>query len=155
MTTRMEDVKDFLAHKRLALVGASHEEGEFSRMVMRELLQRGYDVVPVNPSADTIEDRACFARVSDVEPPVDGALLMTRREVTPTVVDECLEAGISRIWMHRGAGPGAVDQEAAERARARGARVIDGQCPLMFLPDAGFGHRLHGFGRKLVGAYPR
>jgi hypothetical protein len=52
-------------------------------------------------------------------------------------------------------GAGAVSRGAVEFCRSRGIRVIEGECPFMFLPNAGFPHQFHGFCRKLLGAYPR
>lgn len=45
--------------------------------------------------------------------------------------------------------------EAVAFCQERGILVVPGQCPFMFLPDAGTGHRLHGFIRKIPGCYPR
>jgi hypothetical protein len=54
--------------------------------------------------------------------------------------------------MHRGTGHGAVSEEAVAFCRAHGIVVIAGECPYMFLPRAGFAHRLHGFLRRLRAA---
>jgi len=43
---------------------------------------------------------------------VDGALLLTSPEQSESVVMDCAEAGISRIWMYRRAGKGAVSSRA-------------------------------------------
>ena len=51
MTTTLDDVRDFLAQRRIAFVGLSRDPKHFSRVVFREMSQRGYDVVPVNPAA--------------------------------------------------------------------------------------------------------
>src|ERR1017187_7078098 len=70
-------VQDFLGQKRLAVVGVSRKPDDFSRKLFCELRDRGYDVVPVNPEVDEIDGKKCFAHLQDVQPPVDGALLMT------------------------------------------------------------------------------
>ena len=106
MSTR-ERVDDFLGQKRLALVGVSRNGKDFTRVLFREFCQRGYDMVPVNPSLSEVEGRACYGRVQDVTPPVDGALLMTSPAVTEQVVRDCAEAGVGRVWMYRAAGQGA------------------------------------------------
>ena len=46
----IDDIRDFLARRRIAIVGVSHEPKEFSRMVYRAFQDRGYDVVSVNPN---------------------------------------------------------------------------------------------------------
>lgn len=143
------DIQDFLEQKRFAMVGVSRHDKDFSRELFRELRGRGYDVIPVNPNVSEIEGQPCFPHVSDIEPAVEGALLLTSAEMTEAVVHECVAAGVHRIWMHRGAGQGAVNEDAVEFCRQHGIAVIPGECPFMFLKNAGWFHRLHGFFRKL------
>ena len=59
--------------------------------------RRGYDVVPVHPTLKQAEGRTCFARVQDVSPPVEAALLMTPPAVTEQVVRDCAEAGVKSL----------------------------------------------------------
>lgn len=154
MPTTLPEIEDFLAQKRIALVGISRNAKDFSRAVFREMEQRGYDMVPVNPAIEEIEGKKCFARMQDVAPPVDGVLLMTGPNVTWHVVHDCAEAGIRRVWMHRASGQGAVSPEAVAFCKANAMQVVEGHCPLMFLPDEAFIHRAHGFLLKLTGKYP-
>lgn len=151
---RLEDITELLSHHRLALVGASHDEKDFSRMVMRELLERGYDVVPVNPKGGTMEGREAVPDVGAIAPPVEWALVMTPPAASAEVVRACAAAGIPRVWLHRGAGQGSVSEEAAEACKELGLRAVAGECPMMFLKDGSFVHRLHAMGKKLVGSYP-
>ncbi|HTT33211.1 MAG TPA: CoA-binding protein [Methylomirabilota bacterium] len=151
----LEIIEDFLAQKRIALIGVSRKPGSFSVPVFQEFCRRGYDVVPVNPNASEFQGRRCFARVQDVQPPVQAALLLTSPDVTDRVVRDCAEARILRVWMHRAGGQGAVSPQAVEFCRERGIRVVPGECPLMFLPRTAAFHRLHGFIRKLTGRYPK
>ena len=43
-------IDSFLSCRRIAVVGVSRDPKDFSRAVLRELLKRGYDVVPVSPA---------------------------------------------------------------------------------------------------------
>lgn len=151
----LETIEEFLACKRIAIVGVSRKYGDFSLTMFQELSRRGYDVVPVNPYAPEVLGCHCFARVQDIQPPVEAALLMTSPEVTDNVVRDCANAGIKRVWMHRAGGQGAVSADALRFCREQGIRVVPGQCPLMFLPQTGAVHRLHGFIRKVTGRYPK
>ncbi len=143
-----ELAEDFLAHKRLAMVGVSRQPQDFTRGLFRELCRRGYDLAPVNPEAAELEGRRCFARVQDIAPPVDGVLLLTSPRVTEAVVRDCAEAGVRRVWMHQGAGVGAVSEAAVRFCQEHGIAVVAGWCPYMFLPEAGWFHRLHGWLRR-------
>lgn len=153
--TSLESIEDFLAQKRIAIVGMSREAASMSEAVFKELSKRGYDVVPVNPNVPEVMGRKCFARVQDIQPPVDAALLMTSPAVTEAVVKDCVECGIKRVWMHRGVGQGSVSEKAIEVCREQGIRVIPGECPFMFLPQSGGIHNLHGFIRRVTGRFPR
>ena len=151
----LETIEDFLAQKRLAMVGVSREPGSFSALLFKELTSRGYEVVPVNPNTPEVLGQKCFARVQDIEPPVEAALLMTAPTGTDVVVRDCAEAGIRRVWMYRATGQGAVSNQAIQFCQERGIRVVPGECPLMFLPQSGAIHRIHGWLRKLTGRYPK
>ena len=150
----IEMVDDFLNQHRLAFVGVSRDPKNFSRTLYDEFRKRGYDIVPVNPNTDDLDGQRCYSRVQDIQPPVDGALLLTTPQVTEQVVRDCAEAGVKRIWMQRGEGIGAVSPAAVAFCEQNGILVIPGQCPFMFLPEANFLHRLHGVIRKLTGSYP-
>jgi len=155
MPTTRADIDNFLGHHRIAMVGVSRDPKHFSRYLLKELSTRGYEVVAVNPSASEVEGRPCFANVKAIEPPVEAALLMTPPPETINVVQDCAEAGIQEVWMHRGGGQGAVSSVAVAFCREKGMHVVEGECPLMFLPSTQFPHRLHGFIKKLVGSFPR
>lgn len=154
MSTR-EAIQDFLAQRRIAFVGLSHNPRDFSRALYKDLVARGYEVVPVHPDTAAIDGATVYARVQDIPAPVDGALLLTSPAVTRAVVEDCIAAGIKRVWMYRAAGEGAVDPEAVARCRREGVRVVDGECPYMYLEHPGFLHAAHGIVRKLTGRYPR
>ncbi len=143
----LERARAFLGARRIAVVGVSRNEKDFSRYVLRELAKRGHDVAPVNPALAEAEGRRCFARVQDVSPPADAALLMTPPARTEDALRDCLAAGIRRVWLHRGVGPGSATPAALELCATSGLEVVQGLCPFMALPGAAFPHRVHGFFR--------
>lgn len=138
----------FFEMRRIAVVGVSRDRKSFSQAVFRELKQRGYDVVPVNPLGGHVEDVPCASRLAEIAPPPEGVLVLTPPAVTEQVVRECAEMGVRRVWMHRGAGPGSVSPAAVAFCREHGIEVIDGACPFMYLPHAGLFHRVHGWFRR-------
>lgn len=151
----LELIEDFLAQKHIAIVGVSRDPKHFSVALFTEFCRRGYTVAPVNPNAEEIQGRRCFHRVQEIQPPPDAVLLMTPHSETEAVVRDCDEAGVSRVWMYRAGGKGAVSPEAIEFCRAKGIEVIPGQCPFMFWKGTEGVHRFHGFIRKITGRYPR
>jgi uncharacterized protein len=154
MTSR-RTIDDFLAAKRLAIVGVSRNPKDFTRTLFSEFRRRGYDVVPVTPLTSELDGLRCYAQVQDIAPPVEGALLLTSPAVTDSVVQDCASAGIRRVWMYRAGGAGAVSPNAIVFCELNGIQVVGGECPFMFLPQTGVVHRFHGFLRRLFGRYPR
>ena len=148
-----ERIDGFMGQKRLAIVGVSRNPKDFSRMLFREFLKQGYDVIPVNPNTTEVEGRKCFARVGDITPGVGGALLMTPPAQSAPVLRDAIEAGIRRVWLYR-VGKGAIHQDAVALCREKGIDLIAGYCPFMFFPETQFFHRLHGLFLKLAGRYP-
>jgi predicted CoA-binding protein len=153
----MKSIESFLSGKRIALVGASRNPNDFSRVLLRELIARGYDMVPVNASEDSVEmeGRRAYRRLGDVPGPLDGALLLTPASVTASIAKDVLASGVPRVWLHHGVGPGAVDAKATELLRGRGVDVVAGECLMMFLEGGKGVHRLHAWIRRIFGSYPR
>jgi len=139
---------EFLSHRRLALAGVSRDPRSFSRVLFRELRARGYDVVPINPAGGSIDGVPCLPRLQDVDPAVEGALLLTPPDATAQVVRECADAGVHRVWMHQGIGAGSASPAALALCEERGIAAVTGACAFMFLPDAGWVHRLHAWWRR-------
>ena len=120
MTSR-ETIDDFLSQKRIAVVGVSRNAADFTRLLFREFIRRGYDAVPVNPNASEIDGRRCYARLQDLDPPADGVLVMTPAKRAAEVARDCAQSGVGRVWFYRAAGAGAVHPDAVEFCRASGS----------------------------------
>lgn len=151
----MEDITKFLECRRVAFVGLSRNPQHFSRTLWREFLAQGYDPVPVNLQATEIDGRKSFARLADIIPPVDAALLMTGSpEATDEAVRECNQAGVRNIWIYKSVVDGDAHEQAVETCRMRGSVVVEGYCPFMFLPHPGLFHRAHRLFMKVAGSYP-
>ena len=154
MTTKKQ-IDDFLALKRIAFVGVSHNPKEFSYALWQEFRQRRYDAVPVNPLAKEIDGQPCFARVTDIKPGVDGVLIMTSKKSTDDIVRDCAEAGVKHVWMYGGMAPGAATKSAVAFCEEQGISVVEGLCPYMFLPGTPAFHAPHRVFKKLTGRYPK
>jgi len=150
MNTR-QTVEKFLAQKRLAVVGVSRSGKEFSNVAFRELRQKGYQVIPVNPNADTIEGERCYHRLTDIEPKPGAALVVTSSGQTAGVVKDAAAAGIRLLWIQQGSD----STDALELAKAKGIEVASGDCILMFAEPVGSFHRFHRWVWKLLGKLPK
>jgi uncharacterized protein len=149
-TTR-ELIELFLSRKRLAVVGVSREDGSFSRKLLRSLRQHGYEATPVNPHTAEMDGAFCAARVKDIQPAVEAALVMATAKTIESRVRDCLDSDVPLVWVHMSAGPRPLSASLVQACRDKGTQVIMGFCPLMFLGK--FPHSLHGFFARRSPAY--
>jgi predicted CoA-binding protein len=100
---------DFLDQDRIAVAGVSRSTGgeHGGNIVYQRLRERGYDVFAVNPNADEVEGDPCFDRVTDIPGGVGAVVIATHPKDSAQVMQDCVEAGVTRVWMHRSVGAGA------------------------------------------------
>lgn len=123
------DIKDLLlTTKRIALVGASNRPDRASHEVMKFLLDRGYDVTPVNPAlaGQEIHGRKVVAQLAEAGP-LDLVDVFRRSEDAGGVMDEAVALGARAVWLQLGV----VNEPAAERARAQDVEVVMDRCPVI------------------------
>jgi predicted CoA-binding protein len=142
-------VQDFLAQKKIAVVGVSDKRETGCNLAYRKFKGAGYTVSAVNPHLDAFEGDPCYPDLKSIPEKPDGVFILTNPKVTEQVVEQCVDLGIPRVWMHclMGTRPGlaanmtSVSQDAVQMCRDNGITVIPGSCPNQFLqPD--FGHTL-------------
>jgi predicted CoA-binding protein len=124
--------------RRIALVGASNKPARASYGVMDYLLRQGFDVTPVNPglAGQEILGRTVVATLADAAPLDMVDLFRNAAEVGPPV-EEAIRLGAKTIWMQLGV----VNEDAAERARTAGLRVVMDHCPAIEIPRLGLEKR--------------
>jgi predicted CoA-binding protein len=115
--------------KRIALVGASANEARPSFIVIKYLLDRGYDVIPVNPSlaGQTLLGRMAHADLASIPGPIDMVEIFRNSEAAGPITDEALRLDPlpKVIWMQLSVR----NDEAAARAEERGVKVVMNRCP--------------------------
>lgn len=142
-------VQDFLAQKKIAVVGVSDRRETGCNLCYRKFKKAGYSVSAVNPRLTTFEGDPCYPDLKSIPVPPEAVFLMTNTKVSEQIVQECVELGIKHVWMHclmgtkPGLAPGitSVSPEAVRLCQEHGIAVIPGACPNQFFePD--FGHGL-------------
>jgi predicted CoA-binding protein len=147
VTTTTIPIKDaaarFLAHRRIAVTGVSRDATTHgSNVVYQRLKERGYEVFAVNPNAATVEGDPAYPSLAAIPGGVEAVVIGTSPAHADETMRECVDLGISEVWMHRSIGGGSVSDSATAYGRDHGVTVIDGGCPLMFAPTADGGHRV-------------
>jgi uncharacterized protein len=114
--------------RRIAMIGASAKPWRPSHDVMRFLLDRGYDVIPVNPglSGHAIHGRGVVGSLADAAP-LDMVDVFRNSTHVEGLVDQVIQLGARTIWMQLGV----VDEKAATKARDAGILVVMDRCPVI------------------------
>jgi len=142
-------VEDFLAQKKIAVVGVSDKRETGCNLAYRKFKESGYEVSAVNPRIESFEGDPCYADLGSIPDKPEGVFILTNPKITDEVVQQCVDLGIQRVWMHcmMGTKPGlaasmtSVSEEAVRMCEENGITVIPGTCPNQFLkPD--FGHKI-------------
>lgn len=142
-----ELVRDFLAQKKIAVVGVSDRRDTGCNLSYRKFKAEGYTVYAVNPRITSFEGDPCYADLKSLPETPDGVFILANPNITEDIVRQCVELGIRSVWMHcmLGTKPGlgtsmtSVSKEAVDLCQRHGITVIPGSCPNQFLkPD--FGH---------------
>ena len=125
-------IRDILRSvKTIALVGASSNEVRPSYFVLKYLLDKGYDVTPVNPglAGQEILGRRVYGTLKDIPYPIDMVDIFRNSQAAGLIVDEALAFSPlpKVIWMQLGVR----NDEAAARAEAAGLKVVMNRCPKM------------------------
>jgi predicted CoA-binding protein len=142
-------VQDFLAQKKIAVVGVSDKRDTGCNAGYRNFKAAGYTVSAVNPRLNIFDGDPCYPDLRSIPERPDGVFILANPQVTEQIVQQCVELGIRRVWMHcllgtkpgLGAGMTSVSLAAVQVCRENGISVIPGTCPNQYLnPD--FGHAL-------------
>lgn len=115
--------------KTVAIVGASANDVRPSFFVTKYLIDKGYEVFPINPghAGKEILGRMTYARLADVPVPIDMVDIFRASAAVPPIVDEALglDPLPKAIWMQLTVR----NDEAAAKAEAAGIRVVMNRCP--------------------------
>ena len=141
-------VQNFLAQKKIAVVGVSDKRETGCNLAYTKFKEAGYQVYAVNPRLSTYNGEQCYPDLKSIPDKPDAVFMLTNPKVTEQVVQQCVDLGIKHVWMHcmMGTKPGlaagmtSVSQSAVEMCKANGIAVIPGSCPNQFIkPDFAHG----------------
>ena len=149
------EIERLLGSARIAVIGLSRDRRSYSRRVAGELRKRESRLIGVNRNADELDGIPCVHEIAALPAGIDGALILLPPEESDASVRQCLNQGITRIWVRGTEGRATVSAELAGQCAQHGVTLIDGRCPLMFLSGAGFPHWLHGRIAHWFGMWPR
>ena len=139
-------VQDFLAQKRIAVVGVSDKRETGCNAAYQKFKDGGYEVFPVNPRIASFQGDTCYPDLTSIPTKPDAVFILASPKVTDQIVQQCVDLGVKHVWMHcmMGVKPGlaasttSVSQSAVDVCNANGIAVIPGSCPNQYInPDGG------------------
>ena len=120
-----EDIAWILENcKRIALFGASPKAERPSYRIMRFLLEKGYEVIPIRSGVKEILNQRCYPSVREVAGDIDLVLIFRRSEEVPPIVEEAMGRGVKAVWMQEGI----ISPEAFAQATQGGLRAVMDRC---------------------------
>jgi predicted CoA-binding protein len=150
-----DSVARFLEGRRIAVAGVSRKGDTAANAVFKKLRDSGYEVFPVNPNAQTVEDVICYPDIASIPGQLDGVVIATHPDIAAAIVGQCKARGVARVWFHRSFGAGSVSDEAVRECKRLGIDAIVGGCPLMFCEPVDVAHRCMRWWLQRGGRVPR
>ena len=121
-----EQIKKFYSLKNIAVIGISKNPEKAAHYVPKYLAEKGYNIIPVNPTADKILDKKCYREIAEVPDSVDIVDVFRPSEEVLPVVREAIKKNPKVIWLQEGIH----NPEAEELARKAGIEVVFNRCML-------------------------
>jgi len=121
-----EQIIDILSLKKIAVIGMSKHSSKAAHYVPKYLIDNGYDITPVNPTAEKILDVTCYDSISEIDVDVDIIDVFRPSEQISSIICDCIEKKPKVIWLQEGIH----DFESEELARKAGIIVVFNRCML-------------------------
>ncbi|HIE36862.1 TPA: CoA-binding protein [Candidatus Geothermarchaeota archaeon] len=119
-----EEIREiYRVYRKIAVVGMSRNPDKPSHYVPRYLMERGYEIYPINPTADEILGKKVYKSISDLPEDVEILNVFRPSEEIPGIVDEALKKNFKVIWLQEG-----IYNEDIIKAREKGVTTIWNRC---------------------------
>ena len=97
------EIRKMYNFKNIAVVGMSRDPVKAAHFVPKYMIERGYNIIPINPSANEILGKRTYAKVSDIKSQVDMIDVFRPSEDVHSVVEDSVKKpGLKVIWLQEG-----------------------------------------------------
>jgi predicted CoA-binding protein len=149
--TTLNEIQKFIEQQKIAMVGISRNPKKFGGIIFKEFKNKGFELFPVNPKADEIQDVKCFKSVADLPEDVKHLFIVTPKNETAKVAKQVVEKGFNMIWIQQKSDT----QKAVETIKEAGIPLIYKKCLMMYAEPVKGIHGFHRFLTKAFGGYPK
>ena len=121
-----QEIKDIFTLKKIAVIGMSRHSIKAAHFVPKYLSEQGFDITPVNPTANEILGKKCYPDISSVQDPIDIVDIFRPSEQVLPVVQNAIKKKPKVIWLQEGIH----NEEAENLAREHGIDIVFNRCML-------------------------
>ena len=118
-------IDQLLALKTWAVVGLSNNSERAAYRVSKLLIEKGHQVIPVHPKAESVHGQQGYAKLSDIPFAVDVVDIFVNSELAGEVVDSAIEIKAKGVWLQLDV----IDEAAVDRAGKAGLISVMNRCP--------------------------
>jgi predicted CoA-binding protein len=117
----------------IAIIGASVKTDRYSNMAQQLLVEKGYDVYPVNPNYDEIDSIKCYANLTDINEQIDTLLIYMNPSMLKYIIPQIILKKPRRIIFN----PGSENEEIENQLKNEGIEIVEA-CSLVLLKSNRF-----------------
>ena len=149
--TSLNQVKEFLAQKHIAIAGISHKPQKFGNAIFKELYKKNYRLYSIHRQMAAFEGVKCYPDLNSLPPEVTALIICTKPLQSIGLMKEAIARNIRHVWLQQGA----QNDESIRLAEESNINLIQKECVLMFAEPSVFIHRFHSGINKLFGILPK
>ena len=122
----MKDIATLLSEPdaTVAVVGATDNSSKYGYVIYRDLKRKGFTVFPVNPRRKMVDSDQTYPTLRALPQKPTIVNIVVPPEVTESVLKECLELGLTNVWLQ----PGAESPEVLEFIQEHGFNYLANAC---------------------------
>lgn len=120
-------------NKNVAILGASPKEDRYANMAQKLLTENGYNVYPINPAYEKIENRTCYKRLADIKEEIDTVTVYMNPERLEKLLADIIAKKPRRIIFN----PGTESEDLKGTLNNSGIEVVEA-CTLVMLKTGQF-----------------
>ena len=121
-----DQIRDILSLRKVAVIGMSKNSSKAAHYVPKYLSENGYDITPINPTAEQILEKKCYSSISEIDEQIDIVDIFRPSDDVLPFVQEAIKKKPKVIWLQEGIH----NLEAEDLARKEGIKVIFNRCML-------------------------
>jgi uncharacterized protein len=119
------EIRSLLEHaETIAVVGASSDPDKPAHRIPAELIDRGFDVIPVRPGGGELLGRTAYESLADIPRRIDVVDVFRPADEAPDIARAAVAAGAGALWLQLDLS----SDEAREIATGAGLTYVEDRC---------------------------